>query len=156
MTIDERFIRHCITLARTSFEQGDLAFGCVITRHDEIIAESGNRRNLDHDVTSHAEIEAMKCVQQKYQVQDFSDCTIYSNCEPCAMCSFMIRELKFKRVVFGSYSPVMGGYSKWKILQDPELETLKPFYGPVPEIQVGILEKETGMLLEEQQKKFRT
>ena len=47
-------------------------------------------------------------------------CTLYTNIEPCAMCSYCIRESWVGRVVYALGSPVMGGLSKWNILRDQE------------------------------------
>ena len=58
------------------------------------------------------------------------------------MCSFMMRELKFKTVVFAIVSPYMGGYSKWEILQDPGLEKIEAVFAKPPEIISGFLKEE--------------
>ena len=58
------------------------------------------------------------------------------------MCSFMIREYRIKKVVFSVLSPLMGGYSKWKILQDDELAKMPDFFGKPPEVIAGVLEHE--------------
>ncbi len=78
----------------------------------------------------------MRTAQRLLQRFDFSQYTTYSNFEPCAMCSFSIRELKFKRVVFALPSPNMGGYTRWDILQDAGLSA---YCGPLPEVLSGIL-----------------
>lgn len=146
---DEKLIRRCIKLAEISKQKGDNAFGSLITKGDKVLVESGNSRYIDNDATNHAEILVMRQVQKLLGTDDLSECTIYSNCEPCPMCSFMIRELKIKKVVFGAYSPFMGGYSKWNILQDPHLEKLEPYFGGIPEVKGGILEKEAEKLFQE-------
>ena len=103
---DEKFIRKCIKLAEISKQKGDNPFGALITKGNKVLTESGNTRNIDNDVTNHAEILVMRQAQKLLGTDDLSECTIYSNCEPCPMCSFMIRELKIKKVVFGIYSPL--------------------------------------------------
>jgi len=137
----EKNIHRCIELAKESLERGDNPFGCVIVKDNKTLVESGNEIKKD-DVTNHAEIVAMKKAQEILKTDDLSDCIIYSNCEPCPMCAFMMRELKFKTVVFSLTSPYMGGYSKWEILQDKELEKFEPVFSKPPEVIVGILKKE--------------
>ncbi len=139
--LHEKFMRRCIELSDESLGRGDNPFGCVIVKDNEILVESGNKIK-DYDVTNHAEILAMKKAQKLLKTNDLSDCTLYSNCEPCPMCSFMIRELKFKTVVFAISSPYMGGYSKWEILQDPSLEKIEAVFAKPPEIVLGILKEE--------------
>ena len=78
--------------------------------------------------------EAQKILRRK----DLADCTLYTTVEPCAMCSFAIRETRIGRVVFAIRSPVMGGLSKWNVLRDLELsQALPEVFGPVPEVIAG-------------------
>ncbi|HPD44622.1 MAG TPA: nucleoside deaminase [Candidatus Woesebacteria bacterium] len=139
---DEYYIKKCIKLAEKSVNNGEAPFGSLIVQNGKIIAAATNANEKRHDVTSHAEIMAMRLAQRKLNSKDLKDCEIYSNCEPCAMCSFMIRELHFKKVVFAVHSPNMGGYSHWKILKDKKLAKIKPFYTEPPQVKGGILEKE--------------
>jgi len=60
----------------------------------------------------------------------------------------MVREYRIKKVVFAMPSLFMGGYSKWKILQDDELTKLPAFFGKSPEVVSGILEKEAKKVFE--------
>ncbi len=137
----EKHIKRCIELAEESLNRGDNPFGSVIVCGDEIIAEEGNEIT-ENDITNHAEIVAMRKAQKILKTNDLSNCTIYSNCEPCPMCAFMMRELKFKTVVFSLTSKYMGGYSKWNILEDKELERFAPVFSKPPKVIVGILKEE--------------
>jgi tRNA(adenine34) deaminase len=82
--------------------------------------------------------------------KNLSECTIYINVEPCAMCSFCIRETGICRVVYAIPSPIMGGYSKWNILGDLEISNTLPeiFRGP-PEIVSSLLEAEAEQVWRE-------
>ena len=139
---DEFYIKKCIELAELSVERGEAPFGSLIVRQGKIIAKSTNANEKMRDVTSHAEIMVMRKAQKKLKSKDLRTCEIYSNCEPCPMCSFMMRELHFKRVVYGVRSPNMGGQSKWNILQDKVLSKIKPFFSDEPEVVGGVLEDE--------------
>lgn len=139
---DEYFIKKCIALAEKSVKKGEAPFGSLIVKDGKILVAATNANEKNHDVTCHAEIVAMRRAQKKLKSKDLSDCEIYSNCEPCPMCSFMMRELHFKKVVFGVRSPNMGGVSRWNILQDKVLSKIKPFFSDEPEVVGGVLEKE--------------
>ena len=141
MTTDEQMITRAIKLAQESFEAGDSPFGCVVAKGKKIIMETKNRMKLDDDITAHAEIRAIRQMQKKLGTSDLSDYTLYSNFEPCPMCSFMIREAKFRKVVFSLISRHMGGYSKWNILQDNGLERFAPFFAKPPIVVGGVLEE---------------
>ncbi|MCK5084606.1 MAG: nucleoside deaminase, partial [Candidatus Pacebacteria bacterium] len=138
---DEKYMRRCVQLSEKASEFGDNPFGCVIAGKDGIIVEARNKIK-ENDITNHAEILAMREAQKLLKTSVLSEYTIYSNCEPCPMCAFMMRELKFKRVVFALLSPQMGGYSKWNILEDKELVKFKPFFSNPPEVVTGILKEE--------------
>jgi tRNA(adenine34) deaminase len=137
----EKYIRRCLELAEESLERGDNPFGCVIVCDNKIIVESGNNI-AKNDVTNHAEIVAMRKAQEILGTSDLSNCIIYSNCEPCPMCAFMMRELKFNTVVFSLLSPHLGGYSKWNVLQDSGLARFEPVFSSPPHIVHGVLKKE--------------
>lgn len=137
----EPFVRRCIELAQEALDAGDHPFGSVIVRDGEVVVEGRNRVNAG-DVTNHAEVEAMRNAQRQLNTSDLSAYTIYSNCEPCPMCSFMIRELKLKEVVFALSSPDMGGHSRWPILQDAGLAKYAPPFAAAPTVVTGVLEDE--------------
>ena len=82
----------CIALSAAAASRQELPFACVICRDGDVVAEATNRVVQDGDVTRHAEILAISEAQRVLGRTDLSDCTIYSNVEPCAMCSFPIRE----------------------------------------------------------------
>ena len=113
----------CLALAAQSSKEREYPFGAVVVRKGEILAEATNRVARDCDVTRHAEIVAMADAQRKLGDTDLSDCTLYSNVEPCALCSYAIREARVAKVVFALRSPVMGGFSRWSILNDRDLST---------------------------------
>lgn len=131
----------CIELANQAYEvDRDVPFACVIVKNNRIVATAKNcARN--GDITKHAEILALQEAQKILGTSDLSGCTLYSNVEPCPMCSFMIRELRITKVCFSLLSPEMGGYSKWPILQDIALAGITPFSKP-PKIVTGLLSQE--------------
>jgi tRNA(adenine34) deaminase len=152
MTIDEKLISLCIKLSEIALSKGDAPFGSVIAdKNGRILTRAYNQIRLKGDITRHAEILAMKKAQKKlgkYRLDkggyDMSAYTLYSNCEPCPMCSFMARELKFGRIVYAVSSPFMGGVSKWNIIKDNELIKLRPLFSRKPKVVNGVL-KEAAM-----------
>ncbi len=133
-------MRRCVELSAAAVRQQELPFSCVICKDGEIVAEAINRVVQDGDVTRHAEIMAIAAAQKVLGRSDLSDCTIYSNVEPCPMCSFPIRETRIGRVVFAISSPMMGGLSKWNVLGDNEISNVMPqVFGDRPEVSAGLL-----------------
>jgi tRNA(adenine34) deaminase len=133
----------CIELSRDAIAAGELPFACVICRDGEIVAEATNRVARDRDISRHAEMVAMSEVQRTLGTKRLSRCTLYTNVEPCAMCSFCIRETHIRRVVYAIRSPVMGGHSKWNVLQDSQLSSVMPVvFGRAPEMAGAVMREE--------------
>jgi tRNA(adenine34) deaminase len=146
--LDQKLIRRCIELSQKSVDQGDAPFGALIAdRKGKILVESSN--NAHQRISDHAEILVLHAAHQKLGSSDLSEYTLYSNCEPCPMCSFMAREYKIQRVVFSVVSPFVGGYTKWPVLQDQEISQFKAFFGEPPEIIGGVLESEAKKVLDQ-------
>ncbi|MBT8319332.1 MAG: nucleoside deaminase [Gramella sp.] len=61
-------------------------FGAVITRGDEIIAESRNEVLCKGDCTQHAEIRAIQRACKKLKSLSLKGCVLFTSCEPCLMC----------------------------------------------------------------------
>jgi tRNA(adenine34) deaminase len=140
---DIAMMRRCVALAQTAGSKGEYPFAAVIGRRGEYISESLNMVRNERDVTRHAEMLAISSAQKKMRSTSLHECTIYSTIEPCAMCSYAIRESRIGRVVFGLRSPVMGGNSRWDILTDAGLSsTLPEAFAPPPDILPGCLHHE--------------
>lgn len=143
---DEQFMRRCIALSQASVEAGDAPFGSLIAIENKLIVEGLN--DYKTKVTEHAEIVALNRAHQVLGSSNLSECTLYTSCEPCPMCSFMIREFKIKRVVFALHSPHMGGFSKWSILKDEKLGNIQPFFTQPPIVVPGYLENEAKKVMD--------
>ncbi|MGZ3272079.1 MAG: nucleoside deaminase [Xanthobacteraceae bacterium] len=139
---DLEMMQRCIAVAESSAGAGEYPFAAVIARNGTFLCESTNRAKRDHDVNGHAEIVAI-AKAQAIRGSDLADCTIYSIVEPCALCSYAIRETRIGKVVYGLRSPLMGGHSRWNILSDTNLSAVLPeVFLPAPKIVSGFLQKE--------------
>ena len=126
--LDLELMHRCIALGASSVKEGEYPFAAVIASNGSFVCESINRVKRDRDVNRHAEVIAISRAQL-VRGTNLSDCTIYSTVEPCAQCSYAIREARIGRVVYGLRSPLMGGHSRWNILSDPNLSS------PVPRVE---------------------
>jgi tRNA(adenine34) deaminase len=138
--LDEKLMRRCIELSRDASKAGEIPFAALIARGEEIVTVATNRVVRDSDITRHAELLAISDAQKVLGRRILSDCAIYTNVEPCPMCSFPIREAQFARVIFAMRSPFMGGMSRWNILRDSEISNTMPeAFGDIPEVVAGVL-----------------
>jgi tRNA(adenine34) deaminase len=130
---DLQLMRRCIALAKSGRSDGEYPFAAVVGRQGEFICEASNMVRREGDVTGHAEMVALSATQHMLRTRSLHDCTLYSTVEPCAMCSYAIRESRIGRVIFGLQSPVMGGHSRWNILMDGTLSSVVPeVFAPPP------------------------
>jgi tRNA(adenine34) deaminase len=144
-SLDLHMMERCVELSRMAGKLGELPFAAVICRDGHIVSEATNRVNRDRDVTRHAELLAVSDAQKVLGKNDLSDCVLYSNVEPCAMCSFPIRETRIRKVVYAIRSPLMGGFSKFSVLKDDQMSDVMPeFFGDAPEVIGGLLSREAA------------
>ncbi|MGD0721962.1 MAG: nucleoside deaminase [Roseiarcus sp.] len=136
---DRTMMARCAQLASQAAAEGEYPFGSLIARGETVIAEGINHSVRESDESRHAEIVAIALARRTLGRKTLRDCTLYSTVEPCAMCSFCIRAAGVGRVVFALHSPVLGGMSRWDILQTETLSRRLPFlFRPAPEILTGV------------------
>lgn len=119
----------------------DVPIGCVIKKDGKIIASASNRRELDNDITAHAEILAIKEAQKLLNSSRLKDCEMYVTLEPCPMCAWAIIQSGIKTVYFGAYNTQYGAFESALKLQKLANSRIK-VYG-------GIQEVECNKILEE-------
>jgi tRNA(adenine34) deaminase len=147
-SVDRAMMARCIDLSVRSGREGEYPYAAVIRRADEVFVESINRVAHEHDVTRHAEVVAISQAQKDLGAVSLDDCMIYVSAEPCAYCSYAIRESRIARVVYGLRSPHMGGVLKWNVLADEDLSSTMPeVFAPPPEIIAGFMAHEVEQAL---------
>ncbi|MGO9484643.1 MAG: nucleoside deaminase [Rhodomicrobium sp.] len=139
---DRAMMARCIELTRIAVREGEYPFGSVIAVEGRIVAEAINSTVREGDVSRHAEVTALSLAQKSLARHELARATLYTSVEPCAMCSYCIREARICRVVYSLSSPIMGGHSKWNILRDREISSRIPIFGPAPEVVSGVLSRE--------------
>lgn len=139
------FMEKAIELAKQV--EKDVPVSAVIVKNDEIIAFAQNERELDNDVTSHAEILAIRKAEKVLNNWRLDDCEMYVTLEPCPMCAWAILQSRIKTVYFGSFDKNYGAFGSAIDLREHANSKLK-VYG-------GIMEEECDKILEEFFKKIR-
>lgn len=120
---DEDLMRRCLELGRIATRKGDAPVGSLIVSDGRIIAEGIESVKSKNDPTAHAEIEAIREACRKLNRLDLSGATLYTNIEPCWMCSYAIRQTRIGKVVFGSRNVETGGASsKFVVLRHEKLK----------------------------------
>lgn len=116
----------------------DVPIGCVIKKDGKIIAAAHNQREVNVDITEHAEIIAIKKAQKELKTSRLKGCEMYVTLEPCPMCAWAISLSGLSAVYFGSYNHQYGALgTAIKLPLNPNLK----IYG-------GINEAECNKILE--------
>jgi tRNA(Arg) A34 adenosine deaminase TadA len=95
---DEKFMRMALDEAR----RGDLPFGTVIVRDNQVIARGRNQGITKDDPTAHGEMEAIRSCLAEHGSKALVGSTLYTSGEPCAMCMGAIIWCHIGRLVIGA------------------------------------------------------
>lgn len=141
MTSDEKYMRAALLQAKKASAIGEVPIGCVIVYEDKIIARGYNRRTIDQNVLSHAEINAIKKACKYMGDWRLEGCTMYVTLEPCPMCAGAIVQARIPRVVIGCMNPKAG--CAGSILDMLHEER----FNHQVETEIGILEEECAQTM---------
>jgi tRNA(adenine34) deaminase len=99
---DERFMREAIAEARKALAQDEIPIGAVVVANGMIIGRGHNLTETLHDVTAHAEMQAITAAEEYLGGKYLDQCTLYVTVEPCVMCAGAIAWSQLGRLVFGA------------------------------------------------------
>ena len=88
--------------ARQAMKEGEVPIGAVVVCQDRIIARAHNLTETLHDVTAHAEMQAITSAANELGGKYLQDCTLYVTVEPCTMCAGAIGWAQLSRIVYGA------------------------------------------------------
>ena len=133
---DKYFMRQALVEAKAAGEDGEIPIGAVMVCRNSIIARSHNLTETLHDVTAHAEMQAITAAAETIGGKYLTDCTLYVTVEPCVMCAGALGWSQISRLVYGASDP-RRGYSR--IAPDA--------LHPRTEVVSGVLEEECRQLM---------
>ena len=102
MTDDNIYMKQALAEAEAAYRQGEIPIGAVVVCRDKIIARSHNLTELLHDVTAHAEMQAITSAAEHLGGKYLNDCTLYVTVEPCVMCAGALGWSQISRIVYGA------------------------------------------------------
>lgn len=134
---DEEFMRRALVEAQAAFDRDEIPVGAVIVCNDRIISRAHNLTEVLHDVTAHAEMQAITAGADALGGKYLKDCTLYVTVEPCVMCAGAIGWAQISRVVYGAADDKRG-YTKYA----PEA------LHPKTTVTSGVLQEECSALMQ--------
>jgi len=118
---DEMWMTIALDEARAAAAAGDVPVGAIVVADGQIIGRGRNRRELDHDPTAHAEINALREAAKALGMWRV-EASLFVTQEPCPMCAGAIVNARVKRLVFGCTNPKAGAVETlYTIVTDPRL-----------------------------------
>jgi len=112
-THDEKLLAIAIDLAAAAAEQGELPYGSLLADSDgKVLKRAHNTVASSGDITAHPELKLARFAATTYPPAQCATITMYTSCEPCAMCAEVIARAGLRRVVFA--------------LSTEQLRTLRP------------------------------
>ena len=121
--------------AEIAFEKDEIPVGAVIVVNNTVIARTHNLTELLHDVTAHAEMQAITSAANFLGGKYLKGCTLYVTLEPCQMCAGALYWSQISKIVYGATDEKRG------------YKTLGTQIHPKTEVVSGVLEKECAALM---------
>ena len=120
---DEDKMRVALDEARKALDVDEVPVGAAIfDKDDNLICANHNRRELDQNPMSHAEILVLEEASQILGTWRLEETTIAVTLEPDAMCAGAISSSRVKKLIYGAQNEKAGAaFSLYNIPQDPRL-----------------------------------
>ena len=120
---EEDKMRVALDEARKALDIDEVPVGAAIfDKDDNLICANHNRRELDQNPMSHAEILVLEEASQILGTWRLEETTIAVTLEPDAMCAGAISLSRVKKLIYGAQNEKAGAaYSLYNIPQDPRL-----------------------------------
>ena len=99
---DERLLRRAIDVATRSVANGNLPFGGLLADPEgNVLLEAENSDITGKSPLNHAETNLMRMAVETLSPEQIATATLYTSCEPCAMCSGSMYWGGLHRLVYG-------------------------------------------------------
>jgi len=98
---DEGYLRAAIRLASEARQAGDQPYGALLVAADgTVLAEDRNTVVTERDITAHPELKLARWAARELSLTAARTTTMYTSCQPCAMCTNAIARANLARVVY--------------------------------------------------------
>lgn len=112
MTDDEKYMREALNEAKAALKDDEIPIGAIVVADGRIIGRGHNLTETLHDVTAHAEMQAITAAEEYLGGKYLNQCTLYVTVEPCVMCAGAIGWSQLGKLVYGA-SDEKRGYTRY-------------------------------------------
>lgn len=99
---DSYFMRQALLEAEKALLEGEVPVGAVVVAGNQIIGRGYNLTEKLHDVTAHAEIQAITAAANYLGAKYLKDCSLYVTLEPCPMCAGALYWSQLGKIIYGA------------------------------------------------------
>ena len=140
---EKLFMERAFELAMECLDDEEVPVGAVIVKDNKIIGEGKNKVISENDVTSHAEINAIRDASKNIKNYRLNGSSMYVTLEPCHMCAKAIIDARLKNLIFSTKEPQTGSIVTIDYFFDNQFLNHKVDY------RFGLLEEESSSLLKD-------
>lgn len=138
---DLEFMNLAYQEAKKACALDEVPVGAIIVKDGLVIGKGFNKREGKLDISSHAEIEAIKEAENSIGNWRLDGCSMYVTLEPCLMCAGAILQSKISKLVFASKDEKDGAIiSNYFVYDSPSIHQR-------PLVFYGLMQKECDSLL---------
>lgn len=131
-----------MALAEQAGGAGEVPVGAVVVYQQQIIGRGFNQVRALHDVSAHAEMQAIRAASRALGNYRLNGAALYCTLEPCVMCVGAIVHARIETLVFGAREPKTGACgSAFDLLSDPA-------HNHRVSVQQGVLAQTASQLLQ--------
>lgn len=130
--------------AQKALAKDEIPIGAVVVANGVIIGRGHNMTETLHDVTAHAEMQAITAAEEYLGGKYLDRCALYVTVEPCVMCAGAIGWSQLGKLVYGA-SDEKRGFMRYA----PQA------LHPKTQVVSGIMADEAGEMMREFFKKKR-
>ena len=135
---DAAFMRKALAEAEQAEREGEVPVGAIVVCRGRVLARTHNLTETLHDVTAHAEMQAITAAANALGGKYLTGCTLYVTVEPCPMCAGALGWSQISRVVYGAPDDKRG----YHLIAPAALH-------PKTEVVAGVLEEECRQLMKD-------
>ena len=135
---DADYMRKALAEAEQAAAEDEVPIGAVVVCNNRIIARTHNLTETLHDVTAHAEMQAITAAANALGGKYLNDCTLYVTVEPCPMCAGALAWSQIGRIVYGAADTKKG----YRLVAPKVMH-------PKTQVVSGVLEEECSAIMKE-------
>ena len=100
--VDERLLRRAVELSAQAVANGNMPFGALLADPDGgVLLEAENTSLTGRNPLNHAETNLVNLAVMNLAPEQIASASLYTSCEPCAMCSGAMYWGGINRMVYG-------------------------------------------------------